>query len=144
MTIAKIKGTSLLIEVGDGASPEVFAHPCGINAKRGIKFSCSSNKIVIPDCDNPDDPAWTEVIKDALSATIDGAGKLDLASVPTFDAWFRDPDPKNVKVHLVGKGYWLGAFQLTAWDVNGDRATYAEATLTLEVSGILAPFVLGA
>ena len=54
----------------------MFAHPCLINAKRGIKFTTSTNKVIVPDCDNPDDPAWQTVIKDAISASIDGAGKI--------------------------------------------------------------------
>lgn len=140
MTV-KIRGTQLFIKVGDGQSPETFDHPCLISAKRGIKFSCSANKIVIPDCDNPDDPAWVEVIKDALSASIDGAGKLDVTAVPTYDDWFRNPDPKNVEVWLKDKGHWDGAFQLTGWEVDGDRNDYAEASITLESTGPLGAFV---
>lgn len=140
--LTKLKGTALYIKIGDGASPETFAHPCLINAKRGIKFTSSANKIVIPDCDNPDDPAWTEVIKDALSASIDGAGKVDnvLATIQFYDTWFRDEDSKNVQVWLDTVGKWTGAFQLTAWDISGDRNAYADVTITLESTGVLAPF----
>lgn len=137
MAIDKVRGTQLYIKVGNGATPEVFAHPCLINTKRGIKFSSSTNKAIIPDCDNPDDPAWTEAIKDALSAAIDGAGKLDATAVPTFDAWFRSPNAKNVQVWLGTKGYWQGAFQLTGWEISGDRNDYAEASITLESAGVL-------
>lgn len=141
--IAKLRGTQLYIKVGDGASPETFAHPCLINTKRGIKFASSTNKVIVPDCDNPDDPAWSEAIKDALSATIDGAGVLDNkpATITFYDNWFRSPTSKNVQVWLGAVGYFQGAFHLTGWEANGDRNANAEAALTLESDGPIAPFV---
>jgi predicted secreted protein len=135
-----IRGTALYIKVGDGASPEVFTHPCLINTKRGIQFTSSTNKIITPDCENPDDPAWTEAIKDSLGATVSGAGTLDVASVADFDEWFRSPDTKNVQVWLGTKGHWDGAFNLTNFEVSGDRGGLAEVTLTLESSGEVAIF----
>jgi predicted secreted protein len=137
MAIDKVRGTQLYIKVGNGATPEVFTHPCLINMKRGIKFGTSTNKVIVPDCDNPEDPAWTEAIKDGLTATIDGAGKLDAAALPTYDAWFRSKDPKNVQIWLGTKGYWQGAFALTGWELNGDRNDYVDASVTLENAGAL-------
>lgn len=140
--IVALRGTQLYIKVGDGASPEVFSHPCLINTKRGIKFTSSSNKVIVPDCDNPEDPAWTEAIKDGLNASIDGAGTLDnkAATIQFYDGWFRSPDAKNVQVWLGTMGYWAGAFQLTSWELNGDRNDNAQATLTLESDGALEAF----
>lgn len=140
--IAKLKGTALYIKVGNAASPEVFAHPCLINAKRGIKFTSNTNKIIMPDCTNPDDPAWNEAIKDGLSASIDGAGKLDnvLATIQFYDTWFRAGDPKNVQVWLGTVGRWPGAFHLTNFEISGDRNDYAEVSLTLESTGALGVF----
>lgn len=141
--ISKLRGTQLYIKIGDGATPEVFLHPCLINTKRGIKFASSTNKVIVPDCDNPDDPAWSEAIKDALSATIDGAGVHDnkAATVAFYDAWFRDDAAKNVQVWLGTMGYWAGAFHLTGWEVTGDRNNNAEVSLTLESDGAIAAFV---
>lgn len=142
VAITPLRGTQLYIKVGDGASPEVFAHPCLINTKRGIKFTSTSNKVIIPDCDNPDDPAWTQAIKDGMQATIDGAGVLDnkLAVIQFYDAWFRSKSPHNVKVYLGTIGHWTGAFDLTNWDITGDRNINADVTLTLESNGALTVF----
>ncbi|WP_441280085.1 phage tail tube protein [Bradyrhizobium sp. 63_E2_N1_3] len=139
--IQKIRGTQLFIKVGDGASPEVFAHPCLINTKRGIQFQSSTNKIITPDCDNPDDPAWTEAIKDSLGATINGAGTLDVASVSSYDAWFRSPDSKSVQVWLAALGHWGGFYHLTNFEITGDRGALAEASITLESDGIIPAFI---
>ena len=43
-----LAGTKLLILVGDGGSPEVFAQPCGLTT-RGITFTASTNSTLIPD-----------------------------------------------------------------------------------------------
>lgn len=141
--ITTLRGTQLYIKVGDGASPETFAHPCLINTKRGIKFQSSTNKVIVPDCDNPEDPAWSDAIKDALSASIDGAGTLDNKSavVSFYDGWFRDTNSRNVQVWLGTMGHWDGAFHLTNWEVNGDRNDNAQATLTLESDGVLGEFI---
>ncbi len=141
--ITKLRGTQLLIKVGNGAVPEVFTHPCLINTKRGLKFTSSINKEITPDCDNPDDPAWTEAIKDALNASIDGAGKLDnkQATIEFWDAWYRSGSPKNAQIWLGMLGYWQGAFQCSNFEVNGDRNSNAEASVSLESSGVVAPFV---
>jgi Phage tail tube protein len=141
MAIKKIRGTQLYIKVGNGASPEVFAHPCLINTKRGIQFTSSTNKIIVPDCENPDDPAWSEAVKDALSATINGAGTLDVDAVADYDDWFRNPDSKQVQVWLATLGHWQGGFHLTNFEITGDRGSLAEATITLESDGIIPPFI---
>lgn len=142
--VSKLRGTQLYIKIGDAATPEVFSHPCLINTKRGIKFTSSANKVITPDCDNPDDPAWVEVIKDALSASIDGAGKLDnkAATITAYDAWFRSKDTKNVQVWLGTLGYWQGAFQLTDWEITGDRGDNCDASIKLESSLALNAFVV--
>jgi predicted secreted protein len=141
MSIDKVLGTQLYIKVGNGLTPETFTHPCLINTKRGIKFGSNSNKIIMPDCDNPDDPAWTQVITDGLNAMVDGAGKLDAAAIPDYDAWFRGGTAKNIQVWLGTKGYWQGAFKLTAWEINGDRNDYCDASVTIESDGEVATWV---
>jgi len=139
--IDKVKGTALYIKIGNGADPEVFTHPCLINTKRGIKFQSNAGEVIIPDCDNPDDPAWSSVLKDGLKAVIDGAGMLDVAGVPAFDTWFRGDTAKNVQVWLGTKGHWEGAFKLTGWEVNGDRNQYCDVSITLQSDGELGAFV---
>lgn len=142
--ISALRGTQLYIKVEDDASPAVFTHPCLINTKRGIKFTASTNKVIIPDCDNPDDPAWQQAMKDALSAAIDGAGKLDnkAATISFYDAWFRSKSAKMVRVYLGAVGYWQGAFQLTGWEISGDRGENCDASVTLESDGAMDAFVV--
>jgi predicted secreted protein len=137
-----IFGTQLFIKIGDGASPEEFVHPCLINAARGIQFSSNNNSVVVPDCDNPEDPAWQKIVKDALSVGITGEGKLDVveATLTAYTAWWKSTLPKNVQVWLSTTGYWEGAFHLTDWDVTGDRGDFATASITLASDGEISDF----
>lgn len=140
--ISALKGTQLYIKVENDASPAVFAHPCLINTRRGIKFTSSTNQVIVPDCDNPDDPAWSQAIKDALKASIDGAGTHDnkFATLQFYDGWFRSKTSKRVQVWLGTVGCWSGDFQLTGWEINGDRNDNAQVSITLESDGALSAF----
>lgn len=135
---ATLKGESLFIKIGDGASPEVFTHPCTINAERGIQFQSNGNEVEVPDCTDPSDPVWTEFYKTALSATINGAGKLDTAVAAIWAAWFASDDAKNIKVYLGSGAYWSGAFKLTDFQITGNRADVCEVTATIRSHGTVA------
>ncbi len=143
MTAVKtMNGTKLLIQIGDGGSPETFTHDCLINAERSIQFSSDTNDIVVPDCDNPDSPAWKEVVVDGLQATVSGAGMLHTASVADWFAWFISGQSKNIRVNNnvatgVGGGYWAAAFMLTAFEETGARNDKATVSVTLASTGVV-------
>lgn len=142
--VKAMNGTSVLVQIGDGATPtEAFAHDCLINTDRGIQFASETNRQVLPDCDVPDGTAWSTVTKDSLSATITGSGMLHTASVPDWAAWFDGDDAKNVRVKLNGVaavnggGHWAGSFKLTGWEITGTRNEKATVSVTLESDGVV-------
>lgn len=141
LPVKTMNGTQLLIQIGDGATPEVFAADCLINTERGIAFSADTNEFIVPDCNNPDDPAWKEVTKDGLSAQISGSGMLHTMSVEDWFAWFISKDTKNVRVKLNGVtlanggGHWAGAFHCTAFEVTGNRNEKATCSTSLVSNG---------
>lgn len=143
MTAVKsMNGTKLLVQIGDGASPEVFTHDCLINTERSVQFSSDTNQTVIPDCDNPDAPGWKETMVDGLSASVTGAGMLHTASVADWFAWFASGAPKNVRIKndvsaANGGGYWSGAFLLTAFEETGARNDKATVSVTLTSTGAI-------
>jgi hypothetical protein len=135
-----MNGTQLLVQIGDGANPEVFTHDCLINTDRGIQFSSDQNRQVVPDCDNPDTPAWSELTLDGLNAVINGAGILHTASVQKWFEWFESGESKNVRVRVnvgapAGGGYWAGKFKLTDFEVTGSRNEKATSANTLGSDG---------
>lgn len=141
-----LKGTQIYLKISDGGSPEVFAHPCLINADRGVTFRSNTNDIVVPDCDSPEDPAWRELVKDALSAGLTGSGVLDnvLATIQAYTAWWKSDTGKNVQVWLGTVGYWSGSFKLTEWQITGARNDKAQVQITLESDGEVSDFTAGA
>ena len=77
-----IAGTKLLLLVGNGAGPEVFAEPCGLTTK-SFDLSASTNTTVLPDCDDPESPAWESIDINAFSASVSGSGVMATQSFST-------------------------------------------------------------
>jgi hypothetical protein len=75
----------MLIELGDTATPTVYAAPCGFTSK-GVTISKNLQEVNIPDCDNPDDPIWVGRDVQSQSCTITGDGVAAAESVPDWDA----------------------------------------------------------
>lgn len=75
--------TKLSVWLGTDTSPQTFSKPCGFTS-RGMNISATANETDVPDCDNPDDPAWVERVVKSLSAGINGSGVL---AKEALDAW---------------------------------------------------------
>lgn len=138
-----LNGEQLLIQIGDGATPETFAHDCLINTERGIQFSADMQEFTIPNCLSPSDPAWKEVTKDGLSAAVNGAGMTHTSSIEFWFNWFKSPDTKNVRIMVNvpgsdGGGYWQGAFHCTNFNTSGTRKAKGESDVALVSSGVVA------
>lgn len=141
--VKTIPGEQLLVQIGDGADPEVFAHPCFINADRGIQLSAETTDIIVPDCDDLSLPAFKEILKDGLQLQITGAGVLDTRDFETWFEWMISDDAKNARVRLNvaqadGGGYISGAFKLTALNLTGTRKNNTTVEVTLMSHGQLA------
>ena len=138
--VSQINGEKILVQIGDGASPEQFVHDCLINTKRGIEFSSSMTESINPSCDDPSAPAWVDREKDGLSATISGAGTVHTNSISTFATWHASSEPKNIRFNVdvpgsSGGGYWAGAFHLSEWGLTGNRKEKSTASVTLVSDG---------
>lgn len=132
-----IAGTKLLILVGDGASPEVFAEPCGLTAKT-FDLSASTNSTLIPDCADPEAPAWEAKTVNALSAQISGSGVMAVEAHTTWEAWFMSAASKHIQIKLnnpTGLGYYSGSFILTSLKYGGQRGQKVTVDLTMVNDG---------
>ena len=148
--IPAVRGTKLLIQIGDGAAPEVFAHPCIINTERSFNLQAETQDNPTYDCEDPEAISWMQREKVSLSGDISGAGRLYASSIAEYDSWLRSPDPKNVKITINetaanGGGSWTGSYHLTQFQVTGgDKSTSIEVSITLQSTGEVAPFVAAA
>lgn len=119
--------------LGNGATPETFAAPCGLTS-RDVKFDGKSSSVIVPDCNNPEAPAWEEKAVSALSGQVSGDGILSMADLATWNDWFQSGLDKNIQIWVNdtaanGGGYWSGAAILSTFEVSaklaadGNRAT---------------------
>lgn len=131
-----LPGTKLLILVGDGASPEVFATPCGLTTS-GIDFAASTNTTVLPDCADPEAAAWEAKDVNGLSASVTGSGVMAVESFNVWNNWFQSADPKNVQIKLdaTALGHWAGSFILTGLKFGGVRGNKVTVDVTLANNG---------
>lgn len=135
-------GSKILVKIGDGADPEVFTTKCSINASRSVQSSATTVDSVVPDCADPDAPAWTEREKDALSITITGEGIHDAADIAFFDTYWRGTDAKNIQAVVAdgetGAQIYSGKFHLTEYQASGARKEKVQASITLVSDGVIA------
>jgi predicted secreted protein len=135
-----LSAAKLLIMIGDGAGPEVFTAPCGLTS-RGINFSKETNDTNVPDCDDPDAPAWIERVTVSLSASVSGSGVLAKEALGTWKEFFFSTATKNCKVMLdggTGWGHWLGAFHCTTFNVTGELGDKVQVEVELQNDGEIA------
>lgn len=134
------RGTKLLIKFGDGASPEAFAHYCSFITSKSVQFNATENTSTIPDCDDPDAPAWEVSEITAKRITITGSGTLN---TPDFDAlyeWWDGAESRNAKVVLdvpdADGGFILtAAWKITALEVTGDQGEKVNISATFGSDG---------
>lgn len=134
-----LPGTKLLILVGDGASPEVFAEPCGLTTK-SFDLAASTNTTLLPDCDDPEAPAWEAKDVNALSATVSGTGVMAVESFATWNDWFMSASAKNAQIKLDSSslGHYEGSWILSAFKLGGTRGQKVTVDITLVNDGEVA------
>lgn len=134
-----LAGTKLLILIGNAASPEVFAEPCGLTTK-SFDLAAATNATLIPDCASPEAPAWEAKTVSSLSATVTGSGVMAVEAHATWEAWFMSAVAKNAQIKLdatAGMGYYGGSFLLSAFKYTGARGQKVTVDLTMVNDGAL-------
>lgn len=132
-----LRGTKLLIKLGDGATPEVFTAPCAL-ATKSFNRSSTTNEFNVADCDDPDAPVWTERVKGAITAGVAGSGTLAKESLDLYEAFFSQVDPRNVQIVIdydVGARTYQGLFHMTTFNITGDNDGLVAVELELASSG---------
>ncbi len=82
-----LKFSQFLIQLGNGAVPEVFAAPCGLNS-RGFSRTAATNDTNVPDCDNPDAPSWLDRDVVSLAAALSGSGVVADEDYDVWNTWW--------------------------------------------------------
>lgn len=131
-----LRFSEFLIQLGNGATPEVFESPCGLNS-RGFERTAATQETNVPDCDDPDAPSWLERDIVSLSGQLSGAGVVADEDFDDWNGWFEDGATKNVKITL-GARIWIGPMKLTSLNVTGERGRRVEFNVTMQSDGEIA------
>lgn len=139
-TVSPVNGETLLIQIGDGGSPETFAHKCLVNTTRGWSLSAQVSEADIADCATPSNPAYKRRVVKSVSLDINGAGIYDAASAKFFADWLLSGAAKNIRVNQTNTGanggfYMSCAAVLTKCDASGDARDTVTASISIQSSG---------
>lgn len=127
------------IELGDGASPEVFAAPCGFTSK-SLTLTKNLEEVNIPDCDDPDAVAWVGRDASSLSASVSGEGVLASESVETWLDAFEDTESVNVRITITFAAkvvQWVGKMHLSTFTPSADQGGRVTASVEMQSDGEL-------
>lgn len=132
-----------LIYFGDSASPEVFAKICGFNSIQ-LQIQKDTNDVTIPDCDDPDAPAWktTDVLNLAWSSEFQGVMVKEAEAL--LWAAINRAESTNIRIRLVGFGAGSGTPDLEfsgaahiAGTISGERGNKYQISVTATGDGAL-------
>lgn len=132
-----IKGGKVRVLLGDGASPETFAAPCGLTS-RSITFTKALNDFQIPDCDDPDAVDWLGRDAVSLAMSVSGEGVLANESVDDWLAAWESVDPVNVRIEWEFPNrtiIWNGAMHIESFEVGAQNAQRATANVSMQSDG---------
>jgi hypothetical protein len=132
--------SKFLILLGNGATPEVFAWPCGANA-RSVTFQNNTGETVVLDCTDPAGEVaamqrWVESQDTNLSIS----GRLALDALPMWRAWFDDALTKNIRLVIDesagnGGGFWLVPAILQTFEIVAEDKGTATFSATIVGAG---------
>lgn len=135
-------GSTVAIFLEDPANPGTFLRPCGLN-NHTATWSKATQEILIPDCDDPELPAWIARGVESLDFSATGSGLL---AAEAIDAWweaFNTTESVNARIY-VGKPtdtangrYWEGRVHITSLEIGGERGGKASASVTAVSDGEL-------
>lgn len=116
----------LIIQLGGGETPtELFTAPC-ILTTRGFGLSATTADVAVPDCTDPNLPAWVQRAIREMSGEITGSGLLDSPAFATWRTWFLSGAAKNIRIKIdvplaASGGHFAGSFVLTRLEIGSDR-----------------------
>ncbi len=113
----------LLVEVGDGASPENFAWPILINQNRQLDMTANATATVVPRTDNASAPGKTVRRVTDTDSKISGTGITNAGDDLNYANWLLSGVAKNCRVSnaITGGLVLLGPYVLTAFSNVGAK-----------------------
>lgn len=126
--------------LGDGATPtEAFAAPCGFTTLT-MTVNIETNSTNVPDCDDPDLPAWLMSDEVSKQMVLSGDGVLDTDAMQVWRDWLMDGGEKNVRwltdgTALNGGGYFQAPGILSSYEETGTRGERWSQSIGITLNG---------
>jgi len=134
-----VKGQKIAVQLGNGATPEVFTTVCGVTDK-GFQRTRQTSDVVVWDCTNPDAPPITE--SDILSGswTISIGGQVVLAELDRLEEAYDTPDTWRIVLFSTGTTVvrsYTGTAIMTDFNITANNGSRATVAITLKGDGEL-------
>ena len=130
-------GRTLLIRIGDGATPEVFANLCGIKTR---SFNMSANQVdtTVPDCNNPGGPVQQTSVPGITQRTFTGSGKFVSGGTQKILLdHVRAATVFNAEVVVPGDGEYAGPWMVSDFEFSGEDEGNMDFSATFTAAGPL-------
>lgn len=141
MALAKvIKFGEQMLLWGDGGSPEVFTPFCGFTSLE-LTVNIETNSTNIPDCDDPDLPAWLASDEVSKQMQLGGSGVIDSAVLDRLNDWILDGGEimfrwlTNSTANPEANGYWEAPGILSNYGQTGERGQRWNHSVTILLNG---------
>lgn len=135
-----IRFAGQLLMLGDGATPtEVFAAPCGFTSLN-LTVNIETNSTNVPDCGDPDLPAWLESDEVSKQMVVGGSGVIDTDAMQIWREWLLAGGEKNVRWFTTGTaanggGYWQAPGILSTYEETGERGQRWQVNIGVTLNG---------
>lgn len=129
-----------LLLIGDGSTPtEAFEAPCGLTSLN-LTVNIETNTVNVPDCDDPDLPAWLVSDEVSKQMVVGGNGVLDTDAMQIYRDWLMEGGERNVRwftdgTAANGGGYWQAPALLTTYEETGERGQRWNVNIAFTMNG---------
>ncbi|WP_425985862.1 phage tail tube protein [Brevundimonas sp. TWP1-2-1b1] len=135
-------GHQFVIEIGDGATPEVFTRVGLVNTNLSASFTQNVSEDSVPNLDNFDDPY--DIVRKIVSRdfSVEGAGKIDaryIDMILDLHVGDRAGQIVNAKFKMLGEnGFTLtGPFAMQNFGIDGPYKEIATCQMSWQKAGEL-------
>lgn len=126
------------VRLSNGAVPPVFTAPCGFTSK-GLTRSKTFGEVNIPDCDDPDAPAWVERDVQSMTGSISGDGVLAKTAVPVWESALASTDSIAAEIEVEwpdgSSDVWTGNFHVESFEVTATLGERVNVSVSLQSDG---------